>query len=567
MIYAFFGILPIILVSVVLAAAISVFLLWRYRRDARRGMEQTAGAAAPPRQEGQAGKAPASGSSTLVIQELRGGLSTGLPAEAQDAYDRTARSLWSALAVYSAGGLACALVFSISWAAALRIPFMSAAFLTFFVIFIWPCLLALGLILPIDGGSYAWFVCAYFALFMPLVFYELIRSHSTANIFATIVLFWLFFDFYVTLLLLAFLRRGVRAAGPLVAALTLIGVTATFIAVIFSRNSRSFLEGINEVGLFIGSKVSVLNYLMYVLGFAIFGLLGWWLLVRLGRLYRARRFSEQSLTLDAFWLLAALVQSFTLLISNNWNFLYTAVLAFAAYKLVTLAGFAYLRRRSTASLRPRMLLLLRVFGVRRGSQRFLDAFTRWWRRSGGISLICSPDQVAAVVEPHEFLDFVGGLPPRQFVEGEADLEQRLAELDRRPDPDGLYRVHQFFCHVDTWQMTLCRLAEQSEAVLVDLCSFSSRNQGSLDVLGCLLDTVDLERVVFLVDDSTDRPFLEETLQRLWGEVAADSPNRRAETLTARLFHAGDQSGYSIKALLLTLFGQPAAVPGTLATAD
>ena len=79
-------------------------------------------------------------------------------------------------------------------------------------------------------------------------------------------------------------------------------------------------------------------------------------------------------------------------------------------------------------------------------------------QSGGVAQAVSasllvPDLITAVVEPHEFLGFVSGQLSRQFVQDEADLERRLAALDRQPDPDGRFRVNEFFCHADTWQMT------------------------------------------------------------------------------------------------------------------
>jgi hypothetical protein len=180
---------------------------------------------------------------------------------------------------------------------------------------------------------------------------------------------------------------------------------------------------------------------------------------------------------------------------------------------------------------------------------------------GNISLIAGPDLVTSSVEPHEFLEFVGGRLSRRFVQDEADLDRRFAEIDRQADPDARYRVTEFFCRADTWQMTMRRLAEESASVLMDLRSFSGVNQGCLYELEQLLNIVDLRRVAILVDESTDLPFLEETLQRLWETTDAGSPNREAEAPTAYLFHASDQSARSLKGLLLMLLSsQDSAAP-------
>ena len=104
--------------------------------------------------------------------------------------------------------------------------------------------------------------------------------------------------------------------------------------------------------------------------------------------------------------------------------------------------------------------------------------------------------MTGIVEPPEILDFVGGRMSRRFVRGKDDLEQRLTELDTLPDPDGRYRVNEFFCRADTWQMTMRQLAARSDAVLMDLRCFSPSNQGCLYELGQLVNIVPLSRVLY-----------------------------------------------------------------------
>jgi len=170
-------------------------------------------------------------------------------------------------------------------------------------------------------------------------------------------------------------------------------------------------------------------------------------------------------------------------------------------------------------------------------------------------LIAGPDLVTGIVEPQEFLEFLGGRVSRRFVQGRDDLEQRLSQLDTRPDPDGRYRVNEFFCRANTWQMTMRELAARSDTVCMDLRSFSPSNQGCQYELGQLLDGVPLTRVLLMVDDTTDRPFLEDTLQSLWQKVPADSPNHSLQDPEVRLFEAHSGTGAEVRALLSLLFGQ------------
>jgi len=70
----------------------------------------------------------------------------------------------------------------------------------------------------------------------------------------------------------------------------------------------------------------------------------------------------------------------------------------------------------------------------------------------------------------------------------------------------------------------------------------------------------LERVVFLCDDTTQQPFLESTLQHLWGQMAPDSPNRGPDSAPVRLFRIREQSEPELRALLQLLLGGKPAEP-------
>ena len=93
-------------------------------------------------------------------------------------------------------------------------------------------------------------------------------------------------------------------------------------------------------------------------------------------------------------------------------------------------------------------------------------------------MITGPDVALSTVQPHQFLDFLSGKLTRHFVRDQASLERSLAERDRAQDPDGRFRINNFFCHADSWQSALPRLVEDGDAVLMDLRSFSATNTGA-----------------------------------------------------------------------------------------
>ncbi len=288
---------------------------------------------------------------------------------------------------------------------------------------------------------------------------------------------------------------------------------------------------------------------LLLVGAAVAALLGRRVLKWLGRRHVARRSSDQLLTLEAMWLLFAVVQTVGFAF-EGLAWLAAGPLAFLAWKLTTVVGFR-LAGRGHPECPATGLLLLRVFALGARSERLFDAFGKRWLRIGNIDMIAGPDLATTAVEPHEFLDFVGGRLSRAFVRDEADLARRHAARALGPDPDGRHRVNEFFCHDDTWRPTMLCLARAADAVLMDLRGFSPQNEGCRYELQQLLDHVPLERVVLLVRSDTDRGFLERTLGALWQASRADSPNRGKPQPRLRMVdeRGGDPAARLVEALL------------------
>ena len=77
----------------------------------------------------------------------------------------------------------------------------------------------------------------------------------------------------------------------------------------------------------------------------------------------------------------------------------------------------------------------------------------------------------------------------------------------------------------------------AHVVVMDLRSFGYQNQGCAFELQTLLDVVPLERLVLLVDGTTELPFLKQVLDTRWQELRVDLPNARAVAPTVRLIQA------------------------------
>ena len=546
------GILPAIMIaSAVLTALATVFLLWLYRRAVMRAMGTTSGAAAM--QVPSVARETDTGvdSQPLTITTHDVGSGSGASTLAEKAYGEAGRSLRRTTLVYLAGGLVYALVFASAWSVVSEGGLIAVRFVWLFVCYSWPMVLAVGLVAVIDPRRHAVIAGVYGIFLIGIAVTALVRNPGVTP--GQLLFFWLYANGTATLLLLAFLRRRVRAVGPLMLAFSVSGVTGAVLSIQIVGSSENLLRGVVAFGSRLGLGATELFVLLHLVGFGVFGIIGWILLRWIGQRYRLKRTSDQSLTLDAMWLLFGVMQSITL-VFEDWAWIFTGIFAFAAYKLVVRIGFGLSARHSGDGDSGPSLLLLRVFALGRRSERLFHMVSKLWLRAGRIDLIAGPDLVTATVEPNEFLDFVGRRLSRQFVRDETDLRSRLPQLDRKPDPDGRHRVNEFFCHADTWQMTMTQLAAQTNAVMMDLRSFSPDNQGCFYELQELLNNVSLTRILLVVDDTTDRIFLEQTLQNLWSGINRKSVNLGLSSPEVRLFRLSDQTGGEVKILLKLLFG-------------
>lgn len=548
------GMLPMVLIAgAVLTAPVSALLLRWYRRAVLLAMaEQTGTVPTPAVRAAQ----PSGTVSTLQVRRIDAGSldATSSP----PAYRRARASLASATTVYVVAGLAYALVMTGAW-----LVFTAAdgivltRILLWVVCFAWPIVLAVGMVAAVNRGQQAAVGAVYFALLSAVAIFALVRNDQFTV--SEFVLFWLITEAPATLLLLAFLRRRVRAVGPMVLVFMTIALAGSVALVdVVAAGGNAGLRAAVSVGSLFNLGGTETFFALMLLGFAIFAVAGWWLLKWLGRRYERRRMSDQSLTLDAMWLFFGIEQSVSMAI-QGWIYVFTGLVAFAAYKGVTTVGFMLIRP-GRSDVRSPTLLLLRVFALGGKSERLYDALSKRWLRAGSISMIAGPDLVESTVEPHEFLEFLGGRLSRRFVRSDTDVQRRLEARHSGTDPDGRYRVNEFFCYADTWQYAMRSLAAGADAILMDLRSFSPSNQGCLYELEQLLISVSLDRIVFLIDDSTDQAFLERALQDAWQQVHQDSPNRRIASPEVRLVHPHAQKSVDINGLLKLLLAQFSPAP-------
>ncbi len=452
----------------------------------------------------------------------------------------------SHLLVYGVAGCVYALAMTAIYFHANGIGFQPLRFLFVAACTLWPLVITAWLTTAGTWRDKLFIVLAYVGLLATIAASALGGQFTLLSA----VGLWTILNIAPTVTVLVFLVRRIRAVGPMVMAFMLFAVTGSQLAFNVAGTDDASIRWMAETGARLGLGGHQTFVAVATAGAVVLGFVGWLALKALGAAYRARWTSDHSIMIDAVWLIFAVYEGMNLAFAGPGWFV-AALGGFALFKLVAVLGFAVLRGVRGTDDRPPQLLLLRVFSLGRRSERLFDGISRVWRHAGSIRMIAGPDLAATTVEPHEFLDFVGGRLARRFIGDREGLDRRLAETTALRDPDGRYRVNDFFCHDDTWKMVLARLAADSDAVLMDLRGFGPSNKGCVFEVYELLARVPLSRVVLVVDATTDRKFLDDTLRGGWAAAGASSVNAGDERPQIRLVSARD-AGNTVPAITRAL---------------
>jgi len=537
----------ILIVSAVLALAASFLLLRLYRRAVIKSMRRRSRSEIlepkgflPPETEHKPNDAPLN--FTFVTRDA-----TWANRDAATFYSGANRRQWLIASVHIIAGCCFAAAMTAAFLTAGKMSFSPFRFMFLTWANAWPVVMATDLVIGLSRRGKLIGALVYFLI--GVVVGTIVLAKNPGLPIGQLLYLWLEFNAMPTVLLLIFLNRRIRALGPLVLVFMILGVTGASFVVTLTGNNQKLLKAVSDFSNSIGLGAPGTMVALHLIGFAAFAVLGWLILGLLRRLYEKKYVSEQSITVDAMWLLFGIVNSIGLVFEGRlWIF--SGLVAFTLYKLVAAGLFRALGIARRAKSPGHRLLLLRVFALGKRSESLYDTLGKSWRTVGSMQMIAGPDLATSTIEPHEFLDFVSGKLDRRFIDTGRTLDLRIDQMDLAPDGEGQFRVTEFFCHDDTWKITLARLADESDAVLMDLRGFSQINAGCVFEINEIFNLVQLQRVVFVVDDSTDQEFMRETMQQAWRQIKDRSPNHRSSTGRVSLVQhtRGDATGDLLFAL-------------------
>ena len=518
------GQLPFIIVVATILAFVTSFLLLRvYRRRVIKSMGRRSSSVLleskgylPPEPEHKPNDAPLS----FHFVDRGQAASRG---DAEKLFRSARRRRWINALVHTLAGACFAATMTAAFLSAGKMDFVPFRFAYLTWINIWPALIAIDLIVGPSRRSRLFGLIGYFA--SGAIIAAIVLAKNPTLPVGQLLYLWLDLNGIPTVLLLIFLNRRIRALGPLLLVFMTIAVTgATLTTSVVGKNPK-LLKAVGEFSFSIGLSPTGMMIGLHVIGFIACAIVGWLILDLLRQLYESKRISEQSITVDAMWLLFGIVNSIGL-VFEGYRWIASGFVAFAIYKLVAAGLFNVFGVCRRAKCNGQRLLLLRVFALGKRSEQLYDTLGKSWRNVGSIQMIAGPDLATTTIEPHEFLDFVSGKLDRRFIDNGRTLDLRIGQMDLAPDREGQFRVTEFFCHDDTWKRTLARLADDSDAVLMDLRGFSQANAGCVFEIHEIFNVVPLTRAVFAIDASTDQAFMRQTMENAWRQVKDRSPNHR-----------------------------------------
>jgi hypothetical protein len=547
----------VLIVAAVFSLVLSLFLLWRYRRAViksmrrhgrtdlldQKGFLQQYEAHKPPDEE--------------LVFTFAG--AEGLDAAASKKnplYRQARRRPWLAAFVYAIAGTCFAAIMAVAFLLSAKMAFLPLRLSYLTWANAWPVLLTTNLVAVTSRRGRLILLAGYFLC--GLVFGVLLLDRSPDLTVAQLAYLWLNVSMIPSLLLLFFLNRRIRAVGPLVLVFMIFGAAGALILTSVASSHPKLLRAISDFTYSLGVSPTATFWGLQVLGFTVFAIAGWIVVDSLRQMYERKMISDQSVTIDTIWLLFGIVNSMDLVFEGP-RWILSGFVAFTLFKIVVALGFRIINLGK--SLDGRRVLILRVFALGRRSEQIYDALGKSWRSVGSIQMIAGPDLATTTVEPHEFLDFIAGRLARRFIDSGQALDLRILQMDLASDGDGRFRVSEFFCHDDTWKITLSRLADESDAVLMDLRGFTQANAGCVFEIHELFNSVALERIVFVIDDSTDQDFARQTMEQAWRQIKDRSPNRRPSAGRVTLAQLNSQNAF--KDLLYSLC---AAASGLVARA-
>lgn len=396
--------------------------------------------------------------------------------------------------------------------------FSPARVLAFFVSAAWPVLLSVGLVLGFKSKTVVRLYLGYGLALLLLGVAAQALGRLRGPLWQ-IPAMWLLVNGIPTTLCLVFLRRSLRNVSPILFALFTIVGAGTWGLVHVAATVLTPAAWVARTMAVIGLPLRAAEFTVLAAGLLLSVPFVAAALFFLVRLYEWRWTSDQSLLIDATWFLFIACNMLVCGVDGDLASTIMCLLGFPGYWLTRSVGMLAIKSGRTAE--GPEVLVLRRFALGKRSETLFDSLTELWRFVGPVRLVAGVDLASRILQPQTFFSFVAQKLESRYVRSSQALSARLAKLAETRDPDGRFRVDEFFCYADTWLSAVTALIRRSDAAVMDLRGMQGRDKagGWERELSEILAVMPIERLALLVDDNTDEKYLAKVLSN-----SAQSPD-------------------------------------------
>jgi hypothetical protein len=373
---------------------------------------------------------------------------------------------------------------------------------TLTIIFVWPVVPTIGL-LERWSRSKILVMATLYVLFSS----SLVAVNSNEQQDMPAVIFWLFTQQLPLLLVIFFITGSkLRSTGPYLILVFFILMLSTLLGL--AALEHNINKGLDSWILELSALTSVKTV------FFLFSITPWLIaffparaLARwLADAYQRKAFSEPLYLAAGLWSITLLFQAMILSHSLGGS-AYALLLVIFLFPI----SMPIIQRGLQPRHQPPNLLLLRVFRGDDSIEALFDQVIERWRYSGNTLLIAGKDLALRNLEPDELFNFLSGRLQTRFIDSQQHLQNLLENLDFKADPDGRFRVNEFFCFDSTWKMVLDGLVQRVDRVLMDLRGYTPEREGCSHELRVLAVNTQLKKLVILFDKDTNKAAAEALL--------------------------------------------------------
>ena len=229
--------------------------------------------------------------------------------------------------------------------------------------------------------------------------------------------------------------------------------------------------------------------------------------------------------------------------------------------MVTLVLILMRQRQRRRGERPRRMLLLRVFGRQRTTNRLLDTLDETWRRVGRVDAVAGLDLAMRTLGAFALSNALLGRVHQHFLRTAMEMEERLLLMSTALMLGGRYPLNELYCAPHMWRMVVERVVDGADVVLMDLRGFQAINTGASYELSLLVRRVFLPRIVVLTDRQTDERTLSAVVQDAWERLPADSPNLGSRDAHLSILRCSNSVAINSQAIERAVFSAAFEVQG------